>query len=158
MNERSHKRAICLAIAVTTVFTGWIFNHLLITTSPSLNHRVFWKLDGDIAKGDYVNFILYNSLINGGHASITKRVACWPGDMLLRVDRSFYCNGLFLGTAKSKSFEGKPLPLFQFQGRIPQGMAFVAGDDRNSFDSRYWGFLDLHEPIQRLTPVRLLGI
>jgi len=29
-----------------------------------------------------------------------------------------------------------------FNGKVPEGTLFVSGQHRDSFDSRYWGFLD----------------
>ena len=159
MNENKVPfRALIVLLLVVTLASTAFFAKVHVVTSPSINHRFFWKVQGEAHKGDYVTLHLVNSLVEGGAADVTKRVGCVEGETLLLVDRTFYCNGSMLGTAKLQSLKGKPLPLFEFSGAVPHGMAFMVGDDKNSFDSRYWGFFDLSKPYQKLTPFRPFGI
>jgi conjugal transfer pilin signal peptidase TrbI len=70
-----------------------------------------------------------------------KLLACSPGDRLENRGRDFYCNGKYIGTAKTHSLKGEPLSHFQFNGAIPPGHYFAVGETRDSFDSKYWGFV-----------------
>jgi len=129
----------------------YIFNHLEIIISESIDHRFFWKIDGTPKKGEYVTFKLTHPLISVNEARLTKKLVCWQGDMLTMKKREFFCNGKTMGKAKLKSTTGKRLPLFKFSGEIPQGMAFASGSHIDSFDSRYWGLLNIKiGSIQRL--------
>ncbi len=153
-------RKLMCALLIATAVTGlsWLYSHLVVVTSPSLLHRFYWKDIGNPMKGEYVLFQLTHPLLKGGQARLTKRVACVEGEELTREGRAFYCNGVYLGTAKTESLMGEALPLFEFSGRIPQGKFFVSGETVDSFDSRYWGFLDRGASVQRLTLLRLPGI
>ena len=129
----------------------YMFNRLEIIVSESLDHRFFWKVDGAPKKGEYITFSLTHPLIGVNETRLTKKLVCWQGDLLIIKDRDFFCNGKFIGKAKMKSTTGKPLPIFKFSGEIPQGMAFASGSHVDSFDSRYWGLLNLKiGSIQRL--------
>jgi type IV secretory pathway protease TraF len=70
-----------------------------------------------------------------------KLLACSPGDHLENRGRDFYCNGDFIGTAKTHSLKGEPLAHFEYNGAIPPGHYFAVGETKHSFDSKYWGFV-----------------
>ena len=94
-------------------------------------------------------------LEQGKPQSLIKEVTCVPGDAL-QVDtrnRFFYCNGQYLGMAKVITLKGALLPMFVYSGRIPGGRLFVSGRHRDSFDSRYWGFLDARNVRAIATPI-----
>lgn len=153
------QRRVAIPLFVAFVLTiNYLYAHLVVITSPSLKHRFFWKCDGLSQKGDYISFRFSHPLIEEGEVSLTKRIACVEGDNLRLEGRTFYCNDIFVGTAKEKSMKGKPLPLFQFSGQVPAGKLFMTGDTVDSFDSRYWGFIDRSISYQRLTPLSLSGI
>lgn len=122
---------------------------IAITQSASVYHRVFFvsKLTGKIERNQYVIFSLQHPLVNEGKIeSITKKVACIEGDELkITIDKDFYCNDVFLGKAKDFSLKGEKLVFFMFNGIIPQDKMFVMGEHKDSFDSRYWGLLDVKD-------------
>jgi len=91
-------------VAVAAFVMYQITNMLVVTVTPSVEHRVFYKSDESARKGDYVTFML------------------------------------------------KPMKSFVYDGVIPVGKAFVYGGNKDSFDSRYWGFIDL-STAQRLLPL-----
>lgn len=140
-------RRLWVLVTVLSLSGYWFCSRLVFAISPSLSHRVF-VLDrsGRVPrKGDYVIFTLTSPLMeNGKKQRVIKEVTCAPGETL-RVDarnRYFYCNGIYLGMAKLITLKGKALPLFVFNGKVPEGKLFVSGQHRDSFDSRYWGLLD----------------
>ena len=145
-------RRYLIVIALIAAGVYYAQRELVVALTPSVDHRYFWRTESTPQKGDYATFILIHPLLDNRPIRVTKRVMCGQGDEL-RVDgREFYCNGDFLGIAKTEGFLGQKLPLFSFDGVIPSGKAFVAGTHVDSFDSRYWGFIDVADT-ERVVPV-----
>ena len=140
-------KLISVFVIVAGAFAGAsIPGKVMVTTSPSLSHRVFYKKalgPKDIPrKGDYVIAHASSRYIDGGKPfDMTKRVACVPGEMLRVQGRSYFCGGKYLGEAKERSLKSVPLENFVFNGKIAPGRLFVLGDSKDSFDSRYLGFV-----------------
>ncbi len=125
-------------------FAYWVHNHLSFALTPSLPYRIFYLASPDkIAKGDYVRYQFRGSEATEiqGTFWFIKQVACKAGEALKVDGREFYCNGEFLGTAKQYSLKGNPLTPFSFDGVIPAGRLFVMGQHKDSYDSRYLGFV-----------------
>ena len=121
-----------------------------VTLTPSTDHRIFFLKSGpvekELEKGTYVMFDIRSEYIaNGVSQRVIKRIACGEEEDFSRIGDTFYCNGNKIGVAKSRSLTGMRLPRFFFNGRIPAGMIFVAGQHRDSYDSRYFGFLRKEE-------------
>jgi conjugal transfer pilin signal peptidase TrbI len=140
-------RRLWILVAVLSLAGYWICSRLVFSLSPSLSHRVFVLDRSGRAprKGDYVIFQFSSPLLEQGKRQrVIKEVTCASGETLsVDVQNRFsYCNGNYLGMAKLITLKGTTLPLFVFNGRVPEGMLFVSGQHRDSFDSRYWGFLD----------------
>lgn len=140
-------RRLWILLIVLSLAGYWFCSRLVFSISPSLSHRIF-VLDRSgrhPGKGDYVIFRFASPLFeNGKPQKLIKEVTCSAGDTLTvdAQNRLFYCNGKFLGKAKMITLKGASLPMFVFNGKIPEGRLFVSGMHRDSFDSRYWGFLD----------------
>jgi len=137
-------------VVITALAGASIPGKVMVTTSPSLSHRVFFKRSigpEDIPrKGDYVIAHASSKYIDGGKPfDMTKRVACVPGEELRAQGRRYFCDGEYLGDAKERSLNGEPLKNFVFNGRIPAGRLFVLGDSKDSFDSRYLGFVKVDD-------------
>jgi type IV secretory pathway protease TraF len=123
---------------------------------PSLSHILFWA-DRDtrkISRGDYV---LYpHSDIRTGYKSLqmVKKVVCNEGD-ILTVDSSkrYFCNGVYLGEAKDKAIDGAPLTNFIWNGPVPAGMVLAMGECKDSYDGRYYGFVQKTAVINKAHPV-----
>ena len=116
-----------------------------VTTTPSLKHRVFFlkkTSDGsEIKKGNYVLFNMSTSYINNGKRfNAIKGVSCVSGEYLTVKDKAYFCDGQFIGHAKDRSLRGEPVNNFLFNGQIPEGMIFLTGDHKDSYDSKYFGF------------------
>jgi len=140
-------RRLWILLTVLPVAGYLLCGRIAIAVSPSLSHRIFiLDRSGRTPRtGDYVLFTFSSPLYEEGrrHKAI-KEVICREGERLTvdRVQRNFYCDGRYVATAKVVSIKEKPLPLFVHNGAIPKGMLFVTGAHRDSFDSRYWGFLE----------------
>ena len=142
----------CLAIIVIALAGSALPGKIMVTTTPSLAHRVFYishvpyGKPPSITTGDYVMVKASSPFIHNGEPfEMTKRVACVAVDKLRVIGRMFFCGYLFLGRAKERSLKGEPLPQFKFNGTIPDGKLFLMGDHKDSFDSRYLGFIKVKD-------------
>ncbi|MGK7346022.1 MAG: signal peptidase I [Candidatus Nitrospinota bacterium M3_3B_026] len=144
-------KLIGVFIVATAAYTGtFIPGRVIVTTSPSLDHRVFYKRaigSGDVPrKGDYVIARAKSRYINDGNPfDMAKRVACVPGEELRVEGRRYFCDGAYLGEARTRSLKGEPLKNFVFNGKVPAGNLFLMGDGKDSFDSRYLGFVKVDD-------------
>ncbi|MFO1259273.1 MAG: S26 family signal peptidase [Gammaproteobacteria bacterium] len=134
---------ILLISGFLSLMVWFVFEHLVIVTSNSIDHRAFWKTDQTPKKGDYVLFDLRHELVGLDAVRLTKRIACGPGELLEKKDHQFLCDGTLLGHAKLAN----KLPAFKFEGVIPENEGFVMGTHEDSFDSRYFGLVDLSKAI-----------
>ena len=150
-NLPSRGKTLLYVLVATAAFWAlicFVFPHMIITGTPSLNDRVFWasKDKEDLAQvksGSFLNF--YLRIPGPGKNKVylvTKRVGCSPGETLKISGKMFFCNDRFLGVAKERGRSGIKLTQFQEAGPIPADHYFLVGDDPYSYDSRYWGLLD----------------
>ncbi|MEN6317915.1 MAG: S26 family signal peptidase [Syntrophaceae bacterium] len=154
MSIDEQKRAIiALAVMIPVVILClWTGKKIFYSLSPSLGYRLFWLTPvtsgQEIQIGEYVLFPapkVFSQLAGiklPDSATAMKRLMCKNGQTLTVKDRDFFCDNNFIGAAKEKTLLGKPLPLFVYNGVIPDGKLFVMGNHRDSFDSRYIGFID----------------
>lgn len=70
-----------------------------------------------------------------------KTLGCNEGEFLETRGREFFCNGISIGRAKEYTKKGKPLTPFYYRGTVPQGQYFAVGETKDSYDSKYWGFV-----------------
>lgn len=138
-------------LAALVLVTNWTMDHLMVIRGKSIPYRLAWVAGGEVHKGDYVKLLMSHPIIaaNGKPELLTKRVACVAGEVLRFDGAEFWCGAEDLGGVLRKTWDGKALTPFQFDGPIPQGMAFVIGEHPRSFDSRYFGLVE----VQRLTRV-----
>ncbi len=139
-------------IALGCVAIFYAERHVLVTVSASVEDRIFWRTGDQPDKGDYATFMFSHPLAGEEPVRLTKRLVCWEGDLLTIDGRDHYCNGEPLGSAKTVGLAGKPLPLFVYNDRVPAGKAFAFGEHVDSFDSRYWGLIDIAST-ERLVPL-----
>lgn len=161
--KRLNNREKTLAIIVLAAFlTGaWLPGRIIVSTSPSLNHRVFFltRTKGTIENGDYLVFkhketSFVRKGLNPDNDRMVKKVGCSPGEILsVRTEKTFFCGSRELGTALDTDSKGRTLPLFQFNGTVPQDSFFMVGDSPRSFDSKYFGFVHADEIIYKVLPL-----
>lgn len=78
--------------------------------------------------------------------TIQKYVAGIPGDIMCRHGRAFSINGEVLGIAATHDGEGNPLPSWHGCQTLRRGQYAVFSDRiSNSFDSRYYGAVSVHD-------------
>jgi signal peptidase I/conjugal transfer pilin signal peptidase TrbI len=160
-------RALMLLAAF--LFGLFIPSRFSVTMTPSLVHRIYLIsriTDArEIKKDSYVLFTLRNKYMRNGQpvdvmstvvlrekhangkpslpAPVMKIARCIPGEYLRVEDGRYYCNSEYLGTAKEYSLRGEKVEHFVYDGIVPEGKLFVMGEHRDSFDSRYFGFIEV---------------
>lgn len=146
--EMKRKRVASLFVFFFALFLAGalIPSKFAVTLTPSLRHRVFYLDKAPdaraIKRGGYVLFTLRDARMeNGKPSNVIKEVGCTDGDTLSVRGRDYFCGGNYLGSAKELSLKGRKLGQFVFNGAVPEGMLFVYGDHKDSFDSRYFGFI-----------------
>jgi conjugal transfer pilin signal peptidase TrbI len=135
------------------VFAGAISaSRFSVTLTPSLSHRIFFlkEAPGSVSKGDYILFDIPGL---GIKETVIKKAACSGGDYLETRVRQFFCNGEFLGEAKEYSLTGERLIQFAHSGIVPKGRIFVFGQNKDSYDSRYFGFIREEDVQARAYPL-----
>lgn len=151
-------KIIIAIITVIMFFVGaYVTGHLLIAKTQSLNYKVFWKssiwkcdTEKALKKGEYILFEFAPDVY------YVKRVACMPGQSLQVLEGIWFCgskkikDGVSITHSKAT---GKKLQQFDFYGIIPENKYFVIGDSQDSFDSRYWGFVDAENILHTLKPI-----
>ncbi|KAB2890798.1 MAG: hypothetical protein F9K32_07080 [Desulfobulbaceae bacterium] len=154
--------AMVLAGLAFLLVGWWLPQRISVSTSPSLNHRVFFLSPmsdtNRITTGDYLVFRHKDLLqrekgLNKENDRFIKMVGCIPGKRLATFAGSFSCEGVFLGMALTKDGKGKALPQFSFNGTLPPGKYFMIGQHLRSYDSRYFGFIDGHDILYKALPL-----
>ena len=156
---RNNNWRLFLLLTAVAVAGTVIPGRIGIILTPSLAHRLFWVSKGPqhVGRGDYVFFEdaqLAQKVGKPEHPNIFKIIRCDEGDTLtVDVGKRFFCNGEFLGVAKDYSRKEEKMQYFEFNGKIPQGFMFVMGEHKDSYDSRYFGFVDKSRVRAKLYPI-----
>lgn len=146
------RRRFGLVLGVALV-VAFIESHLVVPATPSIRWHALWIAPGAIAKGDYANVMIRSEVIDRDDAvKLTKRVACVAGEYLKYENGQHFCNGEWLGRTLKETRDGVPLTGFAWDGPIPAGKAYLAGENERSFDSRYFGLVDV-AALTRVTPL-----
>ncbi len=152
-----------LTMALVTVTLGLVLSHevmgrLVFIETSSIRPQWLWRTGRPARSGDYAEFTLPPaSRCPRLQSTVTKRLACGPGDYLRRVGLHFHCNHRPLATRQRQTLpthcqSDATLPDFHFDGVIPPGWAFALGDHPLSYDSRYWGLVPL-AATEKLVPL-----
>ncbi len=163
MNWKKLLKYISVVLLVAT--PGFILpQKLVFSFGNSVNYHLFWKLGGNISFQDYVIITtpLSNKYTMG--KNLIKKVGCMPGDVLeITPSRDYYCyhmgESYYLGRAKDRSLKGEPVVNFNPCGSgyckvvVPEGEFFLIGDHKDSYDSRYMGFLNAKSILGCLKPI-----
>ncbi len=150
--------SILLFVFSVLLIGAMVPSRIAITTSPSLDKRIFFVLKEapiqGVEQGQYVMLDLRNTALSkeiwadvkgaAGEektARIVKRVTCRGGDILESRGNEYFCNGQHIGTAKDKTLSGRDTVKFKYNAAIPSGFLFVTGDHADSLDSKYFGLV-----------------
>jgi conjugal transfer pilin signal peptidase TrbI len=123
------------------ILNALISSRITVNYTKSLKHRVFWNSPYDPTKIVHGQYVRFNTSMDLPQAScdpciIVKKVGCRAGDNLRSEGGGFYCNSAQI----CKALPGKET--FEFNGMVPEGKVFLIGDSLDSYDSRYFGFVD----------------
>ena len=142
MTQENKKRLIIAGLCLLVGFlAGQVPARITINKTGSVKHHVFWSLKPDPAKFWHGQYVRANTFLElPGYdcdpCSIVKKVGCRAGDHLDVQDGRFFCN-----TRPICEVMAGHEP-FDFSGTVPEGKIFLIGDSPNSYDSRYFGFIE----------------
>lgn len=158
----NREKSVILVFLAALLLGGWLPSRIIISTSPSLSHRVFFLVPAvrkKIEKDQYIvirhrETTFVRQGLNPDHERIIKKVGCVPGEILTRdVTGNFFCNGFLLGTSLKQDSTGRDLPQFHFSGTIPEDSYFLAGSNPRSYDSKYFGFIHADDILFKALPL-----
>jgi len=115
---------------------------LLFNVTPSLPYRVAWlaPLPESLQRGQFVLYRFEGAAVADypglARQPFFKIVRGLPGDAVTVAGRDVFVAGEWVGRAKERAFDGRPLaPIAPVV--VPPGFLFVQGLGADSFDSRY---------------------
>jgi len=155
------EKSIALMFLAALLAGLWLPPRIIVATSPSLNHRVFFliKEKSKIKTGDYLVFRhIKTTFVDSGlykeNNRLIKQVGCSPGETQTRdVNDRFFCEQKLLGKALTRDSKGRDLPQFNFIGPVPDDNFFMVGSNPRSFDSKYFGFIQADEILYKALPL-----
>lgn len=153
LRKKWHAVTFTLAsmIVIFMIFSNF---HVALTESVGKNLFYIDTRFPQIKKGDYVTLdVTYPYGDVPEDITVTKIVGCVPGQYLKVEGLEFYCDGKHLGTAKEETLRGKKTKVFQYDGIIPYGRLFLIGPHEYSFDSKYFGLVEVTKLKMSLKPV-----
>jgi len=114
------------------------------TQSVPFHFAVYSENVEKVENGDYVIFNWTkddpNKKIKKGQ-KLTKKIFCSEGDFLVSNATRLTCNNMPSPIAQSHDSQGNKVDAWEYEGEIPAKHLFVKGNARNSYDSRYYGFI-----------------
>ncbi|MBW5291209.1 MAG: hypothetical protein Rsou_0368 [Candidatus Ruthia sp. Asou_11_S2] len=123
-----------------------ILTNVVVNISNSHTGTIFWKIDTKPVKNDFVYFDFKHELLPKNFKILSKKLVCIEGDKLQINDHFIICNEQKYPIKRNqKTASEKPIQKFYYQGIIPKNKAVVWGSNSESFDSRYWGFIDYNQ-------------
>ncbi len=157
----SREKTLAIVVLAALLVGAWLPGRLIISTSPSLDHRIFFltREKDSIKIGDYLVFIhkdmrFIHKGLDQKNDRLVKKVGCGPGNILsVDAERVFTCGQRELGKALEADSKGRPLPVFSFIGVVPESSYFMVGTNPRSFDSRYFGFIHADEILYKALPI-----
>ena len=136
--DRHLARWSFLTLLVTGAAMGFHAHYAIgLNVTASLPYRLFLIHKGEWPdRSHYVAFHWHGGGPYAPGAIFVKQIAGIPGDVVSRVDRDFFVNGMPVGQAKPVSRQGLPLEPGP-TGTLPAGEYYVRAPHPDSLDSRY---------------------
>jgi signal peptidase I/conjugal transfer pilin signal peptidase TrbI len=167
LNIRSASFWKIVVIFLILAIPGFILpSKLVFSFGNSVKYKLFWKVSQD--ELFYDSYVVLKTPKEDPFAkgeNIVKRVGCLAGDELWIKGKDYYCirkgerDPIFLGTAKERSKTGIKVNQFNPCGneecrvKVPEGYLFVIGDHKDSYDSRYFGWVSYERIITVAKPI-----
>jgi type IV secretory pathway protease TraF len=148
---RPNKKKIIYALAgyLSFFYVGYVIPaRISISPTDSVGAHVFFYKQHykpvDLQKDALVVVPLYTRIRKHcWPCLVVKYLKCDAGDRLeVKNHGEFFCNNIYLGSAKTHSKTGVPVKAFEYDGVIPEGKFFAMGSCADSYDSRYVGLED----------------
>jgi signal peptidase I/conjugal transfer pilin signal peptidase TrbI len=163
LNIRSFSFWKIVVIFLLLAIPGFILpSRLVFSFGDSVKYKLFWKItQNELSYDSYIVIKMPKEDPFAKGINIVKRAGCLAGDELLIEGKDYYCikkrekKSVFLGTAKSWSKTGVKVNQFNPCGsdpcrvEVPKGYIFAIGDHKDSYDSRYFGWV----PYERIIAV-----
>lgn len=140
-----HTQARCIYFRLSVVFgivavllyasSYWFIYTLNYTHSLPGTFYVIHK-NAVLKKGDLIAYRWQGGATYPPGSLFIKKIVGLPGDMVRRMDQSFWVDDQYIGIAKKQSKTGVVL-LPSTDGKIPDNEYFVATSHPDSLDSRY---------------------
>lgn len=140
-------------------------SRLVFSFGDSVKYNLFWRVFQDrLFYDDYVVVKMPKEDPFAQGVNIVKKVGCLAGDELLVQGRNYYCirsgDVIYLGMAKERARNGMKVNQFNPCGggnecrvRVPEKYVFVIGDHKDSYDSRYFGWVSYERIITVAKPI-----
>jgi conjugal transfer pilin signal peptidase TrbI len=134
---------------------------VMFNWTPSLPYRIVHVAYDrrPLAHGDLVVYAFTGEAAEHDYRGLRrqplfKRIAGLPGDVVTVVGRDVFVNDVHVGTAKTHTFDRRPLAPIE-PVVIPPGMVYVQGTSPDSFDSRYRtsGLVATRDIVARVRPL-----
>ena len=130
----------CWAAYSMLAIAALVFQHYFefgLNATKSLPNTLYLIHKGEsVKRGDYVAFRWQGGGPYPAGVTFIKIVAGVPGDTVSRVDRAYFVNGNYVGTAKTHAKSGEPLELME-TGVLQADEYYVHAPHPDSLDSRY---------------------
>ncbi len=127
-----------------------LFSHFGINTSNSVGFTFYTHNQVHKHKVTLDSFVLFeipdNQLFDKG-SNVVKMVACMPNQHLTTVQNdngsiAYLCDNKVISTLTLfETSKGEKLTYKAYNGIVPEDSYFMIGTDKNSYDSKYWGFV-----------------
>jgi signal peptidase I len=172
LNNRAKFFSLVIGL-VLVALAGYCFaSRVVVTYGDSIDKHVFFKTsDNSFQTGQYVVIKTDETDPFAKGKLITKKIGCSPGEVLKIVGDDYFCNEEWLGRAKHYSRTGIPVKPFNpcntdisvklftsfntsiCERVVPEGSYFVIGTNKDSYDSRYFGFVSKEKIVSKVIPL-----
>jgi conjugative transfer signal peptidase TraF len=147
--------------AGVTIAAALLCSDLIFNRTQSLPLGLYGVRDATIRRDDVIAFPIPESireLVTTRHylppgAVLLKQVVALPGDQVCTNDGIFRAGGEVIGSVLERDSLNRVLPRHQVCGRVPEGKVYVASRHPRSFDSRYFGPVDIQDIRGRAIPL-----
>jgi conjugative transfer signal peptidase TraF len=142
---------------------------VLINYTPSIKRGIYIKEQGEIRRGDIVAVCLKKNRDDSKSAlffipcahphPLIKKVIAVPGDTVILRKTFIAVNGqYFLFNTLYFDSEGNPISHYPF-GKYEKTIGYwlIGSDAPNSWDSRYFGPIDIENVLNKIRPIFIIG-
>jgi type IV secretory pathway protease TraF len=160
LNSRIYRHRRVAGISIGMALLSVMFFspvHWAVAMHHSIKYNLVWWVDDAQAWRD-AEYVMVrwlgddpqNQGITDG-MTLVKRIGCRPGGTLSTRNAMVYCDDTFLGIAlRGVVSRDSEIKQFVFNGIVPDGKLFLVGDSADSYDSRYFGFVNTSQVYGRV--------